>query len=69
MALADTGKAIGSVTRALQERLNALTGLNISVGRPEAPSGTNPRLNLFLYEANFDPHLRNTPLDAGQSPP
>lgn len=71
MALADTGNALGKVTSLLVDRLGPKTGLNISVGRPE-PSTNGPsgaRLNLFLYEALFDPSLKNIPLDEGQSPP
>jgi Pvc16 N-terminal domain len=73
VALADSSRAIGAVTGLLSERLENLTTHNVTVGRPEPPSANggivNPRLNLFLYEAVFDPHLRNTPLDAGQEPP
>ncbi len=74
MALADTGQAIGRVTSLLRDRLEAATGILTTVGRPEPPEGGNggagaPRLNLFLYEAQFDPSLRNHPLDAGQQPP
>ena len=73
MSLVDTGKAIGKVTELLRQHLQVRTALTVTVGRPEPPStGPNPpapRLNLFLYEAHFDPSLRNTPLDAGQQPP
>jgi hypothetical protein len=71
MPLADSSRAIGAVTGLLSDRLEQLAGHNITIGRPEVPgtNGTNPRLNLFLYEAQLDPHLRNTPLDEGQSPP
>jgi hypothetical protein len=74
MALADTGQAIGRVTSLLRDRLEAMTGVATTVGRPEPPENVNgnqgaPRLNLFLYEAQFDPSLRNHPLDAGQQPP
>jgi hypothetical protein len=73
MALADSSRAIGAVTGLLSERLENLTSHNVTVGRPEPPSANggivNPRLNLFLYEVVFDPHLRNTPLDQGQEPP
>jgi hypothetical protein len=45
----------------------------VTVGRPEPPSSasglSNPRLNLFLYEALFDAQLKNTPLDDGQDAP
>ena len=71
MALAETGNALGKVTSLLVDRLGPKTGLNISVGSPEpSANGTSgARLNLFLYEALFDPSLKNIPLDEGQSPP
>lgn len=73
MPLADSSRAIGAVTSLLTERIENLTSHNVTVGRPEPPSANgglaNPRLNLFLYEALFDPHLKNTALDAGQEPP
>lgn len=68
MALEDTGKAIGAVTSLLVEKLGHRTNLSIPVGRPETVSD-GPKLNLFLYEAQFDPGLKNTPLDEGQPPP
>jgi len=71
MALADTGKAIGSVTKLLIDRLGTITGFNITVGRPEPKlhDVSGRRLNLFLYEALFDPSLKNVYLDEGQPPP
>lgn len=61
------------MTGLLTERLENITSHNVTVGRPEPPSANggivNPRLNLFLYEAVFDPYLRNTPLDEGQEAP
>lgn len=73
MALADTSQAIGKVTMLLHEYLVHRTDLPVSIGRPE-PGGNGggqggPRLNLFLYEALFDPSLKNVPLDEGQKPP
>lgn len=71
MALADTSKAIGKVSKLLSEQLNVKTGLNIAVGRP-GPAGNNPpndTLNLFLYEAFFDPSLKNVALDEGLPTP
>ncbi|HYO99717.1 MAG TPA: DUF4255 domain-containing protein [Pyrinomonadaceae bacterium] len=69
MALADTGRAIRAVTEALQQRLNARTGATVTVGRPAPGDLAAPTLNLFLYELQFDPHLKNVPLDEGQRPP
>lgn len=74
MALADTGKAIGAVSQLLRDRLLArLAGTvsNVRIGKPEMSGEgiTNPRLNLFLYEIQIDPHLRNRSLDPGQSTP
>ena len=73
MPLRDSSRAIGATTGLLAERIEQLTSHNVTVGRPEPPSANggiaNPRLNLFLYEAVFDPHLRNTPLDEGQPAP
>src|SRR5437762_3090475 len=70
MAFADTAKAIGAVTDAISQRLNTRTGLAITVGRPEpgVVAGVE-RLNLFLYEIQFDASLKNVSLDEGQRPP
>lgn len=81
MALVDSGRAIGAVTRLLQSRLLAALGpltppavpiADVTVGRPEPPpNNVNPvrHLNLFLYEIEFDGHLGNYPLDVGQPAP
>lgn len=69
MALEDTGKAIGAVTELLRDRLKIRTGLDVTVGRPSVRDESVDRLNLFLYEAQFDPGLKNIPLDEGQQPP
>ena len=69
MALADTSRAIGAVSLALKERLDSISGISVSVGRPSQPATTNPHLNLFLYEVSFDPYLKNTPLNEGEKPP
>lgn len=70
MALADSGRAIGAVTRLLQDHL-IRRGFEVSVGKPEdaAENNTNAKLNLFLYETAFDPHLRNLSLRDGEPPP
>ena len=69
MALADTTRAIGAVSSALKERIDTISKVTTSVGRPSDTSSTNPHLNLFLYEISFDPHLKNTPLNEGEKPP
>lgn len=63
MALADSGRAIGAVTRLLQDHL-IRRGFEVSIGKPEdaAASNTNAKLNLFLYETGFDGSLRNLPI-------
>src|SRR5262249_16616294 len=71
MALVDSGRAIGAVTDAISQRLSTRTGLSVTVGRPEPPTAVpaGKRLNLFLYEVQFDGSLKNVPLDDGQRPP
>ncbi len=69
MALVDTSRAIGAVTRALKERLTHIVGKNVTVGRPDQSTGAEAFLNLFLYEVTFDPHLKNTALNDGEKPP
>jgi hypothetical protein len=70
MALADSGRAIGAVTRLLQDHL-IRRGFDVSIGKPEdaAVTNTNAKLNLFLYETAFDPSLRNLSLRDGEPPP
>ena len=69
MPLAATSRAIGAVSLALKQRIDSISGLSVSVGRPSEPSTTNPHLNLFLYEVAFDPFLKNTSLNDGEKPP
>jgi hypothetical protein len=79
MAHADSGRAIGAVTRVLHTRLyKALSSLSapqvpitdVTIGRPEpAAKSEVARLNLFLYEVEFDGHLKNVTLDEGQPAP
>ncbi len=84
MALSKTGKAISSVTALLVSWLsdavkNQVTfggpggTLDVKEGKPE-PALTDVekykrRLNIFLYEARFDPSLKNVPLEEGQPEP
>ena len=56
----------------LATQLQLATKDPVLVGRPEdAISGNaaGDKLNLFLYQIDFDGQLRNYPLDKGQSPP
>jgi hypothetical protein len=70
MALADSGRAIGAVTRLLRDHL-IRGGFEVSVGKPEtaADINTTAKLNLFLYETVFDPTLKNFSLDNSQPAP
>ncbi len=71
MALGDSGRAIGAVTKLLSDHLTR-RGFSIVVGKPEdaALNDTASRkLNLFLYETNFDGSLRNVSLQQEQPPP
>jgi len=70
MALADSGRAIGAVTRLLQDHL-IRRGFEVSVGKPETAADTNTaaKVNLFLYETSFDPSLKNLSLREGEPPP
>ena len=70
MALADSGRAIGAVTRLLRDHL-IRRGFEVSVGKPEKAAETNTaaKVNLFLYETSFDPSLRNLSLRDGEPPP
>jgi hypothetical protein len=70
MALADSGRAIGAVTRLLQDHL-IRRGFEVTIGKPEdaANSNTTAKLNLFLYETAFDGSLKNVQLRPGEPPP
>jgi hypothetical protein len=71
MSLAHSTTAIGAVTRLLQDHL-LRRSFQVSIGKPEDAIDTDsnaPKLNLFLYEAAFDPQLRNTPLRDAEPPP
>ncbi len=70
MTLAASKDAIGEVTDLLRTRISARASVNVDVGRPEAATASaGPKLNLFLFQIEFDPHLKNHPLDDGQAPP
>src|SRR5262249_41609333 len=71
MSLADSGMAIGAVTRLLQDHLLRRSFV-VSIGKPEDAADTDtaaPKLNLFLYETTFDAQLRNVQLRDGEPPP
>lgn len=70
MAFADSGRAIGAVTRLLQDHL-IRRGFEVSVGRPEAAAAANAnaKLNLFLFETAVDAQLRNHSLRNGEPAP
>jgi hypothetical protein len=71
MALADTGKAIGAVSEAIRQRLSTIANMTVTVGRPEPPESppAGKKLNIFLYESQFDASFKNYPLEDGQPPP
>jgi hypothetical protein len=70
MTLAASQDAIGEVTDFLRTRIQTQAMINVDVGRPEAAAAdAGPKLNLFLFQVEFDPHLKNYPLDEGQVPP
>lgn len=71
MALADSKQAIGAVSELLKSRLTLATSAStVDIGRPESVSAANvPKLNIFLYQIDFDGHLKNHPLDSGQRSP
>lgn len=70
MALEDSGRAIGAVTKLLQDHL-IRRGFAVAVGKPEeaAANDKRPKLNLFLYQTDFDGSLRNVSLDEQRPPP
>lgn len=70
MALADSGRAIGAVTRLVRDHLLRSHPI-VSVGKPEDAASTNTgeKLNLFLYEVMFDPAMRNLSLREDAPPP
>lgn len=71
MPLLSTRDAIGAVSEAVRSQLQARSLVITTVKRPEfaALNDMGPKLNLFLYQIDFDPHLKNHSLDEGQPPP
>ncbi|PUA29325.1 MAG: hypothetical protein B0W54_01620 [Cellvibrio sp. 79] len=71
MPLLSTHEAIGAVSEALRSQLELRTSILTTVSRPEVAANGDaiPKLNLFLYQIDFDPHLKNHSLDDGQPAP
>lgn len=71
MPLLSTHEAIGAVSEALRSQLELRTSVLTTVSRPEVAANGDamPKLNLFLYQIDFDPHLKNHSLDEGQPAP
>ena len=71
MPLSSTPEAIGAVSEALRSQIQLRSSILTTVKRPEvaAVDDVVPKLNLFLYQIEFDPHLKNHSLDEGQPAP
>jgi hypothetical protein len=73
MPLANSIEAIGATSELLESRLTTETSATqVEIGRPEDAATETPggsKINLFLYQIDFDASMRNTPLDRGQQPP
>lgn len=71
MPLSATNEAIGAVSEAIRAQLQLRTGMLVTVDRPDqaASRDDESKLNLFLYQTDFDPYLKNVPLDEGMPPP
>lgn len=63
-----SNKAIGAVTELIIQKLSeAPNALTVELGFPRIDP--EPTMYLLLYEIEFDPSLRNVPLDEGQPAP
>jgi hypothetical protein len=71
MPLLSTRDAIGAVSEALRSQIQLQSSVLSTVKRPEvaAVDDVVPKLNLFLYQIEFDPHLKNHSLEEGQPAP
>lgn len=72
MPLSSTREAIGAVSEAIRSQLSLRTSLLVTVTRPDIAAAADDaveKLNLFLYQIDFDPYLKNHSLDDGQPPP
>lgn len=72
MPLSSTPEAIGAVSEALRSQIQLRSSVLTTVSRPEVAASNAdaaPKLNLFLYQIDFDPYLKNHSLDEGQPAP
>lgn len=71
MPLTATHEAIGAVSETVRAQLQLRTSVLVRVSRPDVAATTDqvPKLNLFLYQLDFDPHLKNHALEEGRPPP
>lgn len=72
MALSHSTNAIGAVSTLLRTNLRSNTeAIRVDVGSPEESAKGEKVLkyNLFLYQVEVDGHLKNVPLDTGQTAP
>lgn len=71
MPLAATHEAIGAVSETVRSQLQLRTSVLVRVSRPDVAATTDavPKLNLFLYQLDFDPQLKNHSLEQGRPPP
>jgi len=72
MPLSSTREAIGAVSEAIRSQLGLRSSLLVTVTRPDIAASADDaveKLNLFLYQIDFDPYLKNHSLDDGQPPP
>jgi hypothetical protein len=71
MPLTATRESIGAVSETVRSQLQLRTSLLVRVSRPDIAATTDavPKLNLFLYQLDFDPHLKNHCLEEGRPPP
>jgi hypothetical protein len=70
MPLAESRNAIGALAEHLAIELTNRTDANtVDIGRPDQAATSGAKLNIFLYQIDFDGFMRNIPLDAGQEPP
>ncbi len=71
MPLSATQEAIGAVSEAIRSQLELRTSLLVTVGRPDIAATTEgpTKLNLFLYQIDFDSFLKNHSLHDGEAAP